>query len=67
MTTIPLKKEGSSEPVTYHNRKEFVELYVKYELTECIKEQFQSFIEGFTKVCDIKSDVFVSMNECIVQ
>ncbi|XP_019848779.1 PREDICTED: probable E3 ubiquitin-protein ligase HERC4 [Amphimedon queenslandica] len=60
--TIPLKKEGASEPVTKLNKKEFVQLYVKYELTECIKEQFESFVEGFMKVCDIKSDVFLTLH-----
>ena len=39
-----------------------MKLYLEYELMFCIKEQFQAFLEGFRRVCDTRSDVFVSFN-----
>ena len=62
LTTVPLRSNDSDRPVTLYNREEYVKLYLEYELMFCIKEQFQAFLEGFRRVCDTRSDVFVSFN-----
>jgi E3 ubiquitin-protein ligase HERC4 len=60
--TIPLKPSGDKTLVTNQNKKEYVKLYVDYELIECIKEQFDAFNQGFTRVCDTTSDVFKTLH-----
>eukprot|EP00298_Acanthocystis_sp_HF-20_P015157 c21042_g1_i1.p1 GENE.c21042_g1_i1~~c21042_g1_i1.p1 ORF type:complete len:724 (+),score=259.82 c21042_g1_i1:44-2173(+) len=46
-----LKLNGSNIPVTQHNRREFVDLYVKFLLESSIQSQWDSFQRGFHKVC----------------
>ncbi|XP_038046423.1 probable E3 ubiquitin-protein ligase HECTD2 [Patiria miniata] len=49
--TIDLKPDGANIPVTNENRKEYVELYLKYLLNESIYGQFAAFYHGFHSVC----------------
>lgn len=60
--TVPLKANGSNIHVTMENKREYVKLYVEYELVLRIQEQYEKFVEGFSRVCNTKSDVFVSIN-----
>lgn len=54
-----LRPNGHDIQVTYDNRHEFVELYVKYILDTSIRKQFKAFFKGFNKVCDRTSlDLF---------
>lgn len=46
-----LKKGGADIPLTESNRKEYVDLYVKYELEKSIAKDFNAFYEGFDLVC----------------
>jgi len=48
---IPLKPNGSHIPVTQENKAEFIDLYVGYVLNVSVHEHFESFKEGFNKVC----------------
>jgi ubiquitin-protein ligase E3 A len=43
---------GAHIPVTEHNRQQYVELLVKWKLTDSIKKQFNAFHDGFKKVLD---------------
>eukprot|EP00301_Raphidiophrys_heterophryoidea_P000690 c10345_g2_i2.p1 GENE.c10345_g2_i2~~c10345_g2_i2.p1 ORF type:complete len:490 (-),score=118.47 c10345_g2_i2:85-1554(-) len=43
---------GSTTPVTNHNRKEFVKLHVQYVLQTSMMTQWESFSRGFHKVCN---------------
>lgn len=47
-----LKPGGSSIPVTNDNRKEYVDLFVKWKLVESVQKQFDAFLEGFRMVVD---------------
>jgi len=46
-----LKPGGESIPVTNANRKEYVDLYIKYLLDDSIAFQFNAFALGFHTVC----------------
>uniref|UniRef100_A0A8C6SRM2 HECT-type E3 ubiquitin transferase n=1 Tax=Neogobius melanostomus TaxID=47308 RepID=A0A8C6SRM2_9GOBI len=46
-----LKPGGDKIPVTKHNRKEYVQLYVDFLLNKCIYKQFAAFYHGFHSVC----------------
>lgn len=46
-----LKPGGEDIPVTNANRKEYVDLYVKYLLEDSIAPQFKAFALGFETVC----------------
>lgn len=48
---IPLCPGGDTKPVTNANRREYVDLYVKYLLDESVKRQFEPFKRGFFTVC----------------
>lgn len=48
---IPLCPGGENKPVTNSNRKEFVDLYVKYLLDTAVIRQFEPFKRGFFTVC----------------
>ncbi|KAL1954613.1 hypothetical protein VTO42DRAFT_908 [Malbranchea cinnamomea] len=48
---IPLCAGGETRPVTNSNRREFVDLYVKYVLNEAVARQFEPFKRGFFTVC----------------
>ncbi|KAM9809459.1 putative E3 ubiquitin-protein ligase HECTD2 isoform 2-T2 [Syngnathus typhle] len=46
-----LKPGGDKIPVTKHNRKEYVQLYVDFLLNKSISKQFAAFYHGFHSVC----------------
>eukprot|EP00002_Diphylleia_rotans_P026853 TRINITY_DN5372_c0_g1_i2.p1 TRINITY_DN5372_c0_g1~~TRINITY_DN5372_c0_g1_i2.p1 ORF type:complete len:1044 (+),score=190.77 TRINITY_DN5372_c0_g1_i2:73-3204(+) len=48
---VELKPGGTDIPVTNDNRKEYVELLVKYYLESSIEAQFQPFMQGFFTIC----------------
>ncbi|KAI9741285.1 MAG: putative E3 ubiquitin-protein ligase [Cirrosporium novae-zelandiae] len=48
---VPLCPEGEKRPVTNANRREFVELYIKYLLETAVSRQFEPFKRGFFTVC----------------
>ncbi|KAI5800062.1 ubiquitin-protein ligase E3A [Geopyxis carbonaria] len=48
---VPLCPGGENRPVTNYNRKEFVDLYVKYILDTSVNRQFEPFKRGFYIVC----------------
>ncbi|KAK2736637.1 putative E3 ubiquitin-protein ligase [Onygenales sp. PD_40] len=48
---IPLRPRGERRPVTNANRREFVDLYVKYVLDTAVSRQFEPFKRGFFTVC----------------
>ncbi|KAH7053328.1 hypothetical protein B0J12DRAFT_52208 [Macrophomina phaseolina] len=48
---VPLCKDGANRPVTNANRKEFVDLYVRYFLDTAVARQFDPFRRGFFTVC----------------
>lgn len=47
---VDLKENGGEIPLTNENRKEYVDLYVKWVLQDSIANQFQSFKRGFDLV-----------------
>jgi len=51
VTQIALCENGSKRPVTNANRREFVDLYVKYLLDISVIRQFEPFKRGFFTVC----------------
>ncbi|KAK7945016.1 hypothetical protein WMY93_000744 [Mugilogobius chulae] len=46
-----LKPGGDKIPVTKHNRKEYVQLYVDFLLNKSMSKQFAAFYHGFHSVC----------------
>ncbi|PGH19098.1 hypothetical protein AJ79_00132 [Helicocarpus griseus UAMH5409] len=48
---IPLRPGGERKPVTNSNRREYVDLYVKYLLDTAVARQFEPFKRGFFTVC----------------
>ncbi|KAH8899525.1 HECT-domain-containing protein [Thozetella sp. PMI_491] len=48
---IPLCPGGEHRPVTNANRREFVDLYVRYLLDTSVAKQFEPFKRGFFTVC----------------
>ncbi|OJD17824.1 hypothetical protein AJ78_02123 [Emergomyces pasteurianus Ep9510] len=48
---IPLRPGGERKPVTNANRREYVDLYVKYLLDTAVARQFEPFKRGFFTVC----------------
>jgi E3 ubiquitin-protein ligase HECTD2 len=48
---IPLCADGDKRPVTNTNRREFVDLYVRYLLDTAVTRQFEPFKRGFFTVC----------------
>lgn len=48
---IPLCPDGDKRPVTNANRREFVDLYVRYLLDLAVARQFEPFKRGFFTVC----------------
>ncbi|KAG9666169.1 HECT-domain-containing protein, partial [Aureobasidium melanogenum] len=51
VTDIPLKNGGEAIPVTNENRREYVDLYVRYLLDQSVSRQFEPFKRGFFTVC----------------
>jgi len=50
MVTIDLKPGGADIPVTEENKKEYVDLMVKYYISKRVKDQFDAFISGFSEL-----------------
>lgn len=48
---IPLCPGGENKPVTNANRREFVDLYVRYILDTAVARQFEPFKRGFFTLC----------------
>ncbi|KAI9644294.1 putative E3 ubiquitin-protein ligase [Ciborinia camelliae] len=48
---VPLCPDGGKKPVTNANRREFVDLYVRYLLDNAVARQFEPFKRGFFTVC----------------
>lgn len=48
---VSLCQDGKERPVTNANRRDFVDLYVKYVLNEAVARQFEPFKRGFFTVC----------------
>jgi E3 ubiquitin-protein ligase HECTD2 len=48
---VPLCPDGEKRPVTNTNRREFVDLYVRYLLDTAVTRQFEPFKRGFFTVC----------------
>ncbi|KAL7795231.1 hypothetical protein V8C37DRAFT_47878 [Trichoderma ceciliae] len=48
---MPLCPGGENKPVTNENRREYVDLYVRYILDAAVKRQFEPFKRGFYTVC----------------
>jgi E3 ubiquitin-protein ligase HECTD2 len=51
MIQFPLCPDGEKRPVTNANRREFVDLYVRYLLDTAVTRQFEPFKRGFFRVC----------------
>lgn len=51
MSQVPLCADGEKRPVTNANRREFVDLYVRYTLDIAVTRQFEPFKRGFFTVC----------------
>lgn len=51
LTGIPLCEGGERRPVTNANRREYVDLYVRYVLDMSVRRQFDPFRRGFYNVC----------------
>ncbi|KFA50289.1 hypothetical protein S40293_03352 [Stachybotrys chartarum IBT 40293] len=48
---VPLCVGGERKPVTNNNRREYVDLYVRYVLDTSVARQFEPFKRGFYTVC----------------
>src|SRR5450432_271012 len=48
---VPICPNGEKRPVTNSNRREFVDLYVRYLLDTAVTRQFEPFKRGFFTVC----------------
>ena len=48
---VPLCKGGEQKAVTNSNRREFVDLYVRYVLDTAVTRQFEPFKRGFYTIC----------------
>lgn len=51
ITQVPLCADGEKKAVTNANRREFVDLYVRYLLDTSVTRQFEPFKRGFFTVC----------------
>eukprot|EP01104_Vermistella_antarctica_P010555 TRINITY_DN2822_c0_g1_i2.p1 TRINITY_DN2822_c0_g1~~TRINITY_DN2822_c0_g1_i2.p1 ORF type:complete len:297 (+),score=94.31 TRINITY_DN2822_c0_g1_i2:340-1230(+) len=51
LRTHELKEGGSNIPVTNDNRREYVDLYLRYALELSVQRQFAAFLRGFMMVC----------------
>ncbi|XWW98615.1 hypothetical protein V2A60_006615 [Cordyceps javanica] len=51
LVAIPLCDGGERRPVTNANRREYVDLYIRYVLDTSVRRQFDPFRRGFYNVC----------------
>ncbi|KAF8892604.1 hypothetical protein BD779DRAFT_1509940 [Infundibulicybe gibba] len=61
MVTIELKPGGADVPVTEDNKKEYVDCVVDYRISKRVKEQFESFMSGFSEL--IPQDLITVFDE----
>jgi len=47
---VDLKPNGRNIPVTEENKKEYVDLLCQYKMTNAIKDQINSFVQGFEEL-----------------
>ena len=50
MVTIELRPKGGAISVTEQNKKEYVDAVVEYRISQRVKEQFNSFMEGLLEL-----------------
>jgi E3 ubiquitin-protein ligase HECTD2 len=50
-TQVPLCQGGEKRAVTNSNRREFVDLYIRYQLDTAVTRQYEPFKRGFFTVC----------------
>ena len=50
MVTIDLKPGGADIAVTEENKKEYVDLVVEYYTSKRVKDQFDTFMSGFSEL-----------------
>ena len=50
MVTIELKPGGEATSVTEQNKKEYVDAVVDYRISQRVKKQFDSFMEGLLEL-----------------
>jgi E3 ubiquitin-protein ligase NEDD4 len=50
LVTIELEPNGSNIPVTEENKTKYVDAVVHYRIVGRVKEQFASFMDGFSEV-----------------
>ncbi|KAJ1547365.1 putative E3 ubiquitin-protein ligase [Nowakowskiella sp. JEL0078] len=48
---VPLVDNGEMIPVTKHNKKQYVDVYVLWVLEGSVRKQFDAFADGFNHVC----------------
>ena len=48
---VPLCPGGENVPVTEENRREFVDLYVRWWLSDSVEKQFEAFAKGLLTLC----------------
>ena len=51
VTQVPICPNGEHRPVTNSNRREFVDLYVRYILDTAVARQYEPFKRGFYSIC----------------
>ena len=61
MVTIDLKPGGANIAVTEENKKEYVDLMIKYHISKRVKDQFDAFMSGFNEL--IPQDLIEIFNE----
>jgi len=47
---VSLKENGESIPVTFENKREFVQLSAQYRLYTSIKDQLENLLSGFYEI-----------------
>jgi E3 ubiquitin-protein ligase NEDD4 len=61
LVTIELRPGGADVDVTEDNKKEYVEAVVEYRISKRVKEQFDSFMSGFSEL--IPQDLITVFDE----
>lgn len=64
--SVELVPGGSKIPVTKDTRQDYVNAYVKYVLTDSVKEPFEAFAGGFLRVCGGKVLDFFHPKELMI-
>ena len=61
LVTIELRPGGAGVDVTEENKKEYVDAVVEYRISKRVKEQFDSFMSGFSEL--IPQDLITVFDE----